>query len=72
MGWVSSGGEPEEYNLGPHPSLEPKLESFLGGHHHHKTWKGVMTFHWSPSGKIARCGWSGEHTMLTCWSGQRN
>ena len=31
MGQASGGGEPVECDLGPPPTLEPKLESFLGG-----------------------------------------
>ena len=71
-GQVSGRGEPAECNLGPPPTLEPELESFLGGQHPHKMQKGLVTCHQSPPWKIMRCGWSGEPTVLICWSGGRN
>ena len=72
VGQVSGRSEPEDYGLGPSPTLEPELEYFLGGQHPCKAQKGVMTCHWSPPWKIVRCGWSGEHAMLAHWSGGRN
>ena len=64
--------EAKECDLEPPPTLEPKLEHFLGEPALTQEVEGGAICCKSPLWRTMKSGWSGEATSLICWTGGRS